>query len=424
MALKLKNKAVSRLAAGIAAGDLSLSVVPGEGALFPTLGAGDYFPATLIRASDLAVEVIKVTARATDALTIERAQESTTALAFLAGDRVELRMTAQTFLDLAVESVTHAATSKATPVDADELPLVDSAASNVLKKLTWANVKATLFSSWGALTTAGTSKATPVDADSLAICDSAASDATKKLTWANVKATLKTYFDTLYAAKSEIQAQTYTAYTTGGSSTAYTLTPAPAVAALAENQEFDVEFHTSAGATPTLAVSGLTAKSLKYRDSAGAKQAVTSTQIPSGWRSKVVYDGTDYIVREIPPEVNAAPIFTVSYDSGDQTITAGGSLPLEHSLGAAPKIMQCLLKCNDAGGDLGYSNGDYVFINTTGADGGSTAISTGVSVVPDATHLNVRFGSDAAVFLINRKDTGALNSITASKWKFIARAYA
>lgn len=40
---------------------------------------------------------------------------------------------------------THAATSKATPVDADELPLVDSAASNVLKKLTWANLKATLL---------------------------------------------------------------------------------------------------------------------------------------------------------------------------------------------------------------------------------------------------------------------------------------
>lgn len=39
---------------------------------------------------------------------------------------------------------THAATSKATPVDADELPLVDSAASNVLKKLTWANLKATV----------------------------------------------------------------------------------------------------------------------------------------------------------------------------------------------------------------------------------------------------------------------------------------
>ncbi|ACI93254.1 conserved hypothetical protein [Afipia carboxidovorans OM5] len=41
---------------------------------------------------------------------------------------------------------THAASSKATPVDADEIPLVDSAASWGLKKLTWANLKATLAS--------------------------------------------------------------------------------------------------------------------------------------------------------------------------------------------------------------------------------------------------------------------------------------
>lgn len=43
-----------------------------------------------------------------------------------------------------VASIVHAATSKTTPVDADELALIDSAASNVLKKLTWANLKATL----------------------------------------------------------------------------------------------------------------------------------------------------------------------------------------------------------------------------------------------------------------------------------------
>lgn len=41
---------------------------------------------------------------------------------------------------------THAAASKATPVDADELPLVDSAAGNILARLTWANLKATLKS--------------------------------------------------------------------------------------------------------------------------------------------------------------------------------------------------------------------------------------------------------------------------------------
>jgi len=41
-------------------------------------------------------------------------------------------------------------------------------------------------------------KTTPVDADEVGLIDSAASNVLKKLTWANLKATLKTYFDTLY----------------------------------------------------------------------------------------------------------------------------------------------------------------------------------------------------------------------------------
>lgn len=50
---------------------------------------------------------------------------------------------------------THAATSKVTPVDNDELALVDSAASNVLKRLLWSNVKATLKTYFDTLYTTG-----------------------------------------------------------------------------------------------------------------------------------------------------------------------------------------------------------------------------------------------------------------------------
>ncbi len=45
-----------------------------------------------------------------------------------------------------VASTINSATSKTPPVDADELGLIDSAASNVLKKLTWANLKAAIKS--------------------------------------------------------------------------------------------------------------------------------------------------------------------------------------------------------------------------------------------------------------------------------------
>lgn len=43
-----------------------------------------------------------------------------------------------------------------------------------------------------------TAKTTPVDADTIPAIDSQASSVLKKITWANIKATLKTYFDTLY----------------------------------------------------------------------------------------------------------------------------------------------------------------------------------------------------------------------------------
>lgn len=131
---------------------------------------------------------------------------------------------------------------------------------------------------------------------------------TRTITWQDQSGTA--------ALLENIQAQTGVAYTTGGSSTAFTLTPNPALTTLAENQEFDVEFHTAAGTTPTLAVSGLTAKNLKYRDSTGTLQAVTSTQVPSGWRSKVTYDGTDYIVREVPPSVGGLTLGTMQTFSG------------------------------------------------------------------------------------------------------------
>ena len=52
----------------------------------------------------------------------------------------------------------------------------------------------------GAAIAGAAAKTTPVDADLLGLIDSAASNALKTLSWSNVKAALKTYFDGFYAA--------------------------------------------------------------------------------------------------------------------------------------------------------------------------------------------------------------------------------
>lgn len=52
----------------------------------------------------------------------------------------------------------------------------------------------------GTLIAGATAKTTPIDADTVGISDSAASNILKKLSWSNIKATLVTYFDTLYSA--------------------------------------------------------------------------------------------------------------------------------------------------------------------------------------------------------------------------------
>lgn len=100
MPLKVANNAFGTLAAGINSSATSITLTTGQGARFPTLGASDYFYATLIDTSNN-LEIVRVTARSTDVLTVVRAQESTTARSYSTGDRIEIRLTAQTFIDAA-----------------------------------------------------------------------------------------------------------------------------------------------------------------------------------------------------------------------------------------------------------------------------------------------------------------------------------
>lgn len=88
------NNAATTLASGITSIATSLTVATSTGGLFPNPTAGQYFYATLQNTTGTTIEIVKVTARTTDTFTIVRAQDGTTASAFSAGDKVELRCTA------------------------------------------------------------------------------------------------------------------------------------------------------------------------------------------------------------------------------------------------------------------------------------------------------------------------------------------
>lgn len=112
------------------------------------------------------------------------------------------------------------------------------------------------------------------------------------------------------------------------------------------------------------------------------------------------------------------PIFTKSYVSPAQTITAGGSLTLAHGLGSRPLLVQVELV--NVSTELNYTAGDVVFIHPS-SDANSNV---GFALVPDATNLNVQYGSAATSLTILNKTTGATALITNAKWNAVFRAWA
>ena len=103
MGIQLKNNASGTLATAISASDTGIVLTTGNGASFPALGASDYFYATL-ESTGGTFEVIKVTVRSGDSMTVVRAQEGSTANSFAAGSCIELRVTAASVVDLVGEN--------------------------------------------------------------------------------------------------------------------------------------------------------------------------------------------------------------------------------------------------------------------------------------------------------------------------------
>ncbi|MBP2564643.1 hypothetical protein J2766_001202 [Agrobacterium tumefaciens] len=126
MAVKLANNAVSTLAASITDAATALSVQVADAGKFPVLDEGDWHPATIIDAAGN-MEIVRVTARAANALTIARAQEGTTAKAFAAGSRIDVRVTAGVITKAALGLGNADNTSDATkPISAPQKAALDA----------------------------------------------------------------------------------------------------------------------------------------------------------------------------------------------------------------------------------------------------------------------------------------------------------
>ncbi len=136
------NNAGSELALDISAEDTVITVVTGEGDIFPDLESGNdvYFHATLV-GSGGSIEIVKVTERVGDVLTVVRGKEGTIPQSFAAGDVIELRLTAENLsaflqsgeLDGAVSNVIKGAYFVST-----DSSITDHSDSEVEGSLAWA----------------------------------------------------------------------------------------------------------------------------------------------------------------------------------------------------------------------------------------------------------------------------------------------
>lgn len=153
-------------------------------------------------------------------------------------------------------------------------------------------------------------------------------------------------------------------------------------------------------------VTTLEAAALTKASTAEAQAGVEDTHYMTAAKTK------DAITAQV-----TTPAFTKSFASSQQTITSAGALTLAHSLGTTPTLVQVSLVCQT--GEFGYTAGDILVISLE-----QLTTSHGVSVVVDATNLNVRYGGNANVFNILNKTTGVAAVITLANWRAVFRCWA
>jgi hypothetical protein len=90
-----KNNAATKLRTALTAVATSVEVTISEGDKFPNVGPDEFFMVTVLDPATGDSEIMRVTARASDTFTVQRAQEGTSAKTFPIGALVQARVTAE-----------------------------------------------------------------------------------------------------------------------------------------------------------------------------------------------------------------------------------------------------------------------------------------------------------------------------------------
>lgn len=111
-------------------------------------------------------------------------------------------------------------------------------------------------------------------------------------------------------------------------------------------------------------------------------------------------------------------MFTKAFTSPEHTITTGGYLTIPHGLGGPLVLWEGYLVCRES--EHGYWPGATLIVPCSAVD---NLYNLGVSIAPDETNLNCKFGSQPGVFFVLEWSTGSTKIITPSKWRFVVRAW-
>lgn len=103
-----------------------------------------------------------------------------------------------------------------------------------------------------------------------------------------------------------------------------------------------------------------------------------------------------------------------SYDSGAQTVTTGGALTLAHGLGVDPTLSEMECTLTNVTNEANWTTGQVMKIPYGGYQ--NAAESNNFTMRPDATNLNLQYGS-TAIAGVNRT-TGAIATLTPANWTF------